>query len=364
MEALRRLLCTSALAAILLLHSAIAFAAPTPSPGLDGILIKPPGTTFKEEAKAAPGIVEGPFDAAKYAEVTAAPDAAATAKALAADGFLSGFGRTWVSTGNAHVFVEAVMAFTGAKGAKAWLRQSETADKADPSYKQALTIAGIDTYYGARLIDTVHKVYGDAFVFAKGNDLVLVTYVSSKNDLASIAALQTKKQFDATPPYTIPPAAWPENKTVASSPFASLKNIGLIIGALILLGLIAAAGVFLWSRRRPSLQSIPAQDPPGFVSGTSVGAPFVSGSPGAAPFAAATPPAVAVPVAVAPPAGVAPPIQEGPFVMSEDRLSWWDGAAWRDAEHEVPPAAQRSEDAQFWWDGEAWRPMPASPFSG
>jgi hypothetical protein len=60
----------------------------------------------------------------------------------------------------------------------------------------------------------------------------------------------------------------------------------------------------------------------------------------------------------------ASPDPEGPFVMSEDRLYWWDGAAWRDAEHEVPAAAQRSEDGNFWWDGEAWRAMPASPFSG
>jgi hypothetical protein len=355
MGPLARLLCSSALAAILLLHSAIAFAAPTPSPGLDGILIKPPGTTYKEEPKAAPGIVEGPFDAAKFAEVIASPDAAQT---LAANGFVAGFGRTWTTAGTAHVFTEAVIAFTGAKGAIAWLRHEEAADKADPSFVQALTVTGIDTYYGARLIDKVHKIYGDAFVFAKGNDVVLVTYVSSKNDLATVAALQAKKQFDSTPAYTIPPDQWPENKVVASSPFAGLKNIGLIIGALILLGLIAAAGVFLWTRRRPALQAIPDQDPPGFVSGTSI----------SAAVDLATPPAVAVPMAMGG-AAAPPPIHEGPFVMSEDRLSWWDGTAWRDAEHEVPPAAQRSEDSQFWWDGEAWRAMPpssapSSPFSG
>ncbi len=354
MEPLRRLLCSIGLAAILLLHSAIAFAAPTPSPGLDGILIKPPGTGYKEEPKATPGFFEGPFDAAKYAEVTAAPDAAAMAKALIKAGFLTGFGRTWVSAGNAHVFVEAIMAFSGAKGATTWLRQSEAADKADPGYTQALTISGIDTYYGARLVDKVHKVYGDAFVFAKGNDLVLVTYVSNKNDLGTVAATQARKQFDATPAYTIPPDQWPESAVVSSSPFSGLKTIGLIIGALILLGLTGAGGFIFWSRRRPALQAIPAQDPPGFVSGTSI----------TAPQAAATPPAVAVPMAVGVPGAAPPPIQEGPFVMSEDRLSWWDGAAWRNAEHEVPPAAQRSEDGNFWWDGEAWRPMPPSPFSG
>ena len=349
MEPLRRLLCSLGLAAILLLHSAIALAAPTPSPGLDGILIKPPGTGYKEEPKAAPGIVEGPFDAAKYAEVVSAPDAAAT---LTSNGFLTGFGRTWSTTGSAHVFTEAVLAFTGAQGAKAWVRHEEAADKADPTFVQALTVAGVDSYYGARLIDKVHKIYGDAFVFAKGNDVVFVTFVSNKNDLATIAATQTKKQFDATPGYTIPPDQWPENKVVSTSPFSGLKTVGLVIGALILLGLVGAAGFILWTRRRPRLQAIPAQDPPGFVSGTSI----------TVPQAAATPPAVAVPMSVASPGAPAPPIMEGPFVMSEDRLSWWDGAAWRNAEHDVPPAAQRSEDNNFWWDGEAWRPMPVSPF--
>jgi len=351
---LRRLLCSIGLAAVLIFQSAAALAAPTPSPGLDGILIKPPGTGYKEEPKATLGIIEGPFDAAKYAEVTAAPDPASAAKTLTDDGFLTGFGRTWVSAGNAHVFVEAIMSFSGAKGAKTWLRQSEAADKADPSYVQALTITGIDTYYGARLVDKVHKIYGDAFVFVKGNDVVLVTYVSNKNDVGAIAAIQTRKQYDATPAYTIPPAEWPESKVVATSPFSgsTFKTIGLIVGVLFLLGLIGAGGFILWSRRRPALQAIPAEQTPPYVATADPG-------PVAPAFAVALPAAVAAPMAMA-----ESPAPEGPFVMSEDRLNWWDGAAWRDAEHEVPAAAQRSEDGNFWWDGEAWRAMPASPFSG
>jgi hypothetical protein len=331
---LGRLLCSIGVVAVVLLQSTLALAAPTPSPGLDGILIKPPGTGYKEEPKSTPGILEGPFDAAKYAEVTVATDAAPTTQALARDGFLAGYGRTWVSAGSAHVWVEAVMAFTGAKGAKTWLRQSEAADKADPSYAQALTISGIDTYYGARLVDKVHKIYGDAFVFAKGNDVYLVTYVSNKNDLASIAATQTKKQYDAAPALTIPQAQWPESK-VSSSPFDAFKIVGAVIAGVLILGLIAAAFLFLRSRRRPA-QAIPAQASPGV----------------------STPAAVAIPAAVA---AVAP---AGSLQMSDDRRSWWDGAAWRDAEREVPPAAQRSEDGHFWWDGAAWRPMPPSPFTG
>jgi len=345
---LGRLFCSIGVAAVLLLQPTVALAAPTPSPGLDGILLKPPGTGYKEETKTAVGVLEGPFDAAKYAVATGAADGTKATQALTRDGFVSGFGRTWFSAGSAHVWVEAVIAFTGAKGAKAWLKESEAADKGDVNYSQALTIAAIDTYYGARLIDKVHKVYGDVFGFVKGNDVLLVNFVSNKNDLATVAATQTKKQFDAAPPYTIPPAQWPESNVVASSPFDSLKTIGTIVGVLFILGLIGAGGFLVWSRRRPALQAIPLQDPPGFVSATSVGVPV----------------AVAMPAAVAVPAALGAQAPDGPFVMSEDRRSWWDGTAWRDAEHEVPPAAQRSEDGQFWWDGEAWRPMPPNPFGG
>jgi hypothetical protein len=347
MVALGRLLCSIGVAAVLLIQPALALAAPTPSPALDGILLKPPGTGFKEEPKTTPGALEGPFDATRYAAVTGAVNAAATTQALARDGFISGFGRTWVSAGSKNVWVEAVMAFTGGTGAKTWLGQSKAADKADVNYSQALTITGIDSYYGARLVDKVHKIYGDAFVFVKGNNVYLVTYVSSNSNLATIAATQTKKQYDAAPPYTIPPAQWPQPKA-ASSIFDGLKTIATIVGVLLILGLIGAGGFLFWSRRRSTLRAIPLQDPPGFVSMTSVPVPATA----------------AVPAPVAVPAAADALAPEGPFVMSEDRLSWWDGTAWRDAAHEVPPAAQRSEDGQFWWDGEAWRSMPPSPFGG
>jgi hypothetical protein len=44
--------------------------------------------------------------------------------------------------------------------------------------------------------------------------------------------------------------------------------------------------------------------------------------------------------------------------MSPDGAFWWDGQTWRDAQHEVPPAAQRSADGAFWWDGQKWRAVP------
>ena len=122
---MRRALCAIGAGALLLAQSMSAIAATNPSPPLDGLLVSPPGTGFVED-KGTPGFFEGPFDAAKYAEITAS-DADTSKKALDQDGFLSGFGRTWVRSSLGHLYVEAVMAFKGSKGAKAWLRESEAA---------------------------------------------------------------------------------------------------------------------------------------------------------------------------------------------------------------------------------------------
>ena len=219
------------------------------------------------------------------------------------------------------------MAFTGGKGAKTWLRQSEIADKAEPTYKQALTIAGIDSYYGVKLVDTANRFYADAYVFVKGNDLMLVSYVSGKNDVATIAATQTKRQFDAAPAYTIPPAQWPETNT-SNAALDVAKLIGAFVIGVVLIGLIGGGLLVMRSRRRSGLQPVAVQ--------------------------------VAPTVAEAVPGTAAEQMPRPPIQMSEDRRSWWDGSAWRDAEHEVPPGAERSGDGKFWWDGAAWRPVVGS----
>jgi hypothetical protein len=53
-------------------------------------------------------------------------------------------------------------------------------------------------------------------------------------------------------------------------------------------------------------------------------------------------------------------IASGDLTWSDDRQWWWDGAEWRDAASELPPAAQLSDDQRSWWDGSSWRPVPSA----
>jgi len=148
-----------------MLPVAVATASPQPSPALDTILAAPPSTDYAELGASTPGTLAGPFDAAGYASIGGAAGQAKTMRTLADDGFISGFGRAWVQQSNRRVLVEIVVAFTGGKGAQAWLQQSQQsqqADLADPTFQHSISIDGIDLYYGARMSDTTNY-FADAF---------------------------------------------------------------------------------------------------------------------------------------------------------------------------------------------------------
>ena len=311
---------------VLALQPALALAAPTPSPSLDGVLAAPPAADFKELPSTTEGIFAGAFDAKGYVTISGTPDPDNDQKTMEHDGFLSGFGKTWLQSSKNHVMVEAVLAFTGADGASKWMRQAEAADKALPSYKSALTLNGVGGYYGAHLFDSTSGLYSDGFVLVKGNDAFLIVFASRKDDLADTAPTQAKKQFDGAPESTIPKSQWPESKVSGflSDPGTLVGHV--LFGILVVGGIGALIFVIARSRRRPTLQPVAAGG--GYV----------------------------------PPAAVATPaVPTSTIQMSDDRRSWWDGMSWRDAEREVPPAAQRSTDGQFWWDGQAWRPTHTTP---
>lgn len=288
-----------------------ALASPTPSPALSGLLAPPPSADYVEARPSVPGVFEGPFDAKGYiANSESSGKADQIQRTLERDGFIDGYGRTWVQKGSGKVLIEYVIAFSGGDGAKRWLTVSQVEDKADSNYKRSLSLTGIDTYYGGHYFYSSSQVYGDGFAFVKGNDFFALIFLSSKDDLGSAAADQTKLQFDSAPAYTIPPSEWPHSSSTANEAGASAGRLLLygLIGAV-----LAVVGFVIRSRRRTAISA------------------------------------------------ALPPVPALSFQLSPDGKFWWDGQAWKDLEHEVPPTAQRSADGTLWWDGRTWRPVPQPP---
>lgn len=315
MSRVNRLLRTLTIAAATALAmaplSGAAAATPSPSPSLDTVLAGPPAGYAELTTSA----LHGQFDAHGWAAaVTSGSDATETENTLKHDGFVDGFGKTWAQASAGRGLVEAVMAFTGGSGAHKALTAFEASAKSDPTYKHADTISGIDSYYGAHVVESSSNAVGDEFVFVKGNDVFFVAVVSQKDDVLSLAMSQTKAQYDSAPAGTIPTADWPENASSPSSGSSAALGIG-IIGAIIVAVVVVI--VVLALRRRGSAT-------PAMMAAGGPGLPGVSGG----------------------------------VQLSQDGNFWWDGQTWRDATHEVPPTAQRSSDGTLWWDGRTWRPVP------
>ena len=294
----KRFIHAAAISLLAALAPATALATPSPSPGLETVLAAPP--SGYAELTSSP--FHGLFTAHDYAQALGSGDAGQIEKTLNHDGFVSGFGKTWVHQASGHALLEAVLAFTGAKGAKEWLLQAEAGDKKDPSYTHADSISGISPYYGVHFKSTDSTGEGDAFSFVKGNDVFLVDAVSTKDDVLDLATTQTQAQYNSAPKETIPSGQWPEN---ASSAGRSIANYVGYFTIPVLIAVLALAGFFIVRSRRRA-PSVAVVDSGG-----------------------------------------------GMVQMSNDGHYWWDGQTWRDAAREVPPTAQRSSDGALWWDGQA-----------
>ena len=284
----------------------------SPRPSLDTVLAAPPSSDFMELPTTP---LAGKFTAHQWAQLNGDSAAAAASEStLLRDGFVEGYGRTWAQASSGHGLVEAVMAFSGGRGATEALREMEKGDKSDQSYVHADTMSGLGTYYGAHIVHSAPppSLIEDVYGFVKGNDVFAILFVSTRDDVADLAVQQTRAQYASAPSSTIPTSEWPENLNPAVAfPIAVFgAGLGFIV---IVAGLVA----FLLLRRR------------------------------------ATP----MPSAYA---SFAPALS---LQMSPDGNYWWDGQAWRDAAQEVPPQAQRSGDGVYWWDGANWRPLQRPPAS-
>lgn len=300
-----RIRCALAIAAGAL-QPITAAAVPIPSPSLSQILLSPP-SGYTELTSST---IHGSFGSEVYSWSWGSRSAEVK-RTVEDDGFVRGYGMTWVNQLDKRALVELVIAFSGGLGARNWLSYAEAADKVDPTYQHADTLTGIDTYYGDHNVYPSHDV-SDSFVFVKGNDYFVVGLESTQDDNLNLAITRARDQYDSAPGSTIPSGQWPENEKSAPSDAGASGAGGAIaevlIGAL-MIGLIGGL-VFLVRRpRRP---------------------PAVAAGPG---WAAVR--------------------------LSPDGRFWWDGQAWKDSTHEAPPFAQHSSDGLYWWDGSKWRPVPS-----
>jgi hypothetical protein len=301
-----RILRSAALAVIALLPVTALAASPSPSlsPSLDKVLQPAPSGYTPLTAT-----LNGEFTAHDWAVNASGASPTETENTLNTLGFVDGFGKEWSSTSLRRALIEAVMAFSGGRGAKNAMTALKKTDTADSHYVKPDTITGIDTYYGAHV--ATGSVFEDEFVFVKGNDLFIVIVAGVQDNVLSAAQDQTKAQFDAAPAETIASSNWPENKSSASFPMAALFG-GLVV--LVIVVVVVAVIAFVVLRgRRPAL---------------------------------------------APVGTYAPPPMSGAVQMSPDFNFWWDGQGWRDANLQAPPTAQRSTDGALWWDGRTWRAVP------
>jgi hypothetical protein len=309
MARMRPMLCALVLVASAMVPLSAA-ADVSPSPSLAQIMLPAPGGYTGQRST----VLSGSFTSQNLSSVWGTRSADAQ-KALEQDGFVDGYGLAVVDETAQRALITYIVAFAGGQGAMDWLSFAMAGDKADPTYQHADSISGIDPYYGEHNVYPSHDV-SDAFVFVKGNDLFVVGFESTQDDVLNLAMSRAKNQYDSAPNSSIPPAQWPENfKTPASSQGTASPDIAIAFGGLVgdVVILALVVGVILLvvalvrrSRPRPT----------------------------------------------APDGGTWSAVH-----LSPDGGYWWDGHGWRDAAHEVPATAQRSPDGRFWWDGRQWRPV-------
>lgn len=286
-------------------------AAPSPSPALSSVLAPAPSSDYVEADATSQSVMEGAFNAQQYASKTNATNQSQVQASLERNGFVAGFGRTWVQRTTQHVLIEAVIAFNGGLGAKRWLAAAQLSDKGDPKYQHPISVPGISNYYGAHLAG--NDLFTDTFGIVKGNDYFWVITISRQDDLGAAGAAQAKAVYDVAPSFTIPPQQWPESSAKIPGGFNSSELFGRLAGDLLLIAflisfVVLVIAVIRRATRRPA---------PPTVTSTTV-------------------------------------------QMSPDGNYWWDGKKWRDSSREAPAGARLSSDRKLWWDGRHWRPVPKS----
>lgn len=204
-------------------------------------MLAAPPTGFTELI---PAKFHGQFTAHDYA-ATYESKAADAENTMRRNGFVDGFGVTWVQESTGHILIEFVIAFEGGNGARNWLAYEEASDKSHMEYQHSNSMAGIGPYYGVHLVDPFTHVVIDGFTFVKGNDMFGVGFASTKDDVLSLASTQVRSQYDFAPKETTPSAQWPENASKND-----FNDLARILAVMLIVALVAGVGTLVVARVR------------------------------------------------------------------------------------------------------------------
>lgn len=210
-------------------------AAASPSPDVGVYLAPAPGTDWVETGPTTDALV-GVITPQSYGAW--AGDNGQSEQAMHSDGFVTGYGRSWVQRGSQDSLREFVLAFNGTSGATHWYNDLKTFDETSRYYTKDIATLSTSQAVG------VEWTYSDggkeySIDFAKGNLAFDVTMDSDSNDLSATTLAQAQSEFDAVP----------QAGDVALTSNTNLQPAAWAIGiALIMFVVLLSGGLFVLIR--------------------------------------------------------------------------------------------------------------------
>ena len=155
---------------------------------------------FTEEAMGtSASVLQGPFDAATYAQ-SAASDAKSRASVLLAlhqYGFITGYGRNWYKSRGSDLMEELLLIFASDWGAATTARTSKSSYASDPNLQSFFDPQLNQDAYGLTVNESGY--YWTIVIFTKGNDMLVIERGASSDYPTTQARAQAQQMFATAP---------------------------------------------------------------------------------------------------------------------------------------------------------------------
>jgi hypothetical protein len=222
-----------------LLIPALPAQAATPT-DLGAILAPAPTSDYVEPLTASSVYLDGSFDARRFARwVTKidGSDRSGYEPLLKSLQFTRGYARTWWLPGTDYLLEEFVFEFEGDAGATRWQANERQGTSRMTQYRGPL-VGGSDLAFAWTARVSIHGPNGaDRLGFVSGNDMYVISFESTEDDLTALALKQGQAQYKRAPASTVPPGRATSSSSNASSSFqpilATVRWVGLALAALI-----------------------------------------------------------------------------------------------------------------------------------